>query len=70
MAQIDARVANVPSGWVLPLASKKRLQLLPAEMFNRTFDRAPDEWLHVAPLKRPPLFLTVVCGLIAAGRAG
>lgn len=67
MAQIDARVANVPSGWVLPLASKRRLQLLPAEMFNRTFDRAPDEWLHVAPLKRPPLFLTVVCGLIAAG---
>ena len=60
----DPRIAFVPPGWVWPAASKKRLALLPAEMFNSTFERAPDDWLHVAPLKKPPLFLTLVTGVI------
>lgn len=66
MAEYDPRTAFVPPGWVWPLASSRRLRMLPAEMFNRTFERAPDDWLHVAPLKRPPLFLTITAGVIAA----
>ncbi|KTR88553.1 hypothetical protein NS220_16215 [Microbacterium testaceum] len=60
----NPRSAFIPPGWATPFASRKRLQLLPAEMFNRTFERAPDEWLHVAPLRRPPLILTIAFALI------
>jgi hypothetical protein len=60
----NPRSAFIPPGWATPSASRKRLQLLPAEMFNRTFERAPDEWLHVAPLRRPPLILTIGFALI------
>lgn len=67
MTAPDPRVASVPPAWVWPLASKKRLRMLPAEMFNRSFERAPDDWLHVAPLKRPPVALTVFSGIVALG---
>jgi len=63
----NPRTPFVPAGWATPFGSRKRLQLLPAEMFNRTFERAPDDWLHVAPLRKPPLILTIAFALIALG---
>ena len=63
----SAPVPPIPAHWLTPRASRKPLQLLPAEMFNRTFERAPDDWLHVAPLRRPPVVLIVAAGLVGAG---
>ncbi|MBM7462902.1 hypothetical protein [Microbacterium dextranolyticum] len=62
----DARVASVPAGWVGSRASRAPLQMLTAEVFNRSFTPSPDATIHVAPLRRPPATLTVVVGLIAA----
>lgn len=65
MALPDPRIPSMPSGWAGPRSSRKPLQMMAAEMFNRSFSPAPDATIHVAPLKRPPVALVVVCGVIA-----
>lgn len=65
MALPDPRIPVIPSGWAGPRASRKPMLLLPAELFNRTFRRAPDGTVHVALLRRSPIVLVVALGVIA-----
>lgn len=66
MSLPDPRIAAIPNGWAGPAPSRKPLRLMPAELFNRSYRPAPDAYLHVAPLKRPPIPLIIACGVIAA----
>ncbi len=66
MTDLDPRIASIPDGWAGRAPSRKPLRILPAELFNRSYRPAPDSYLHVAPLRRPPLPLLIACGVIAA----
>lgn len=39
--------------------------MMTAEVFNRSFAPAPDPTIHVAPLRRPPVWLVIAWGAIA-----
>lgn len=66
MNQPDPRIASIPANWAGPGASQKPFELLSAELFNRSYRPARDEYLHVAQLRAPSTLLFVACAAILA----
>lgn len=60
----EAQSPAVPPGWAGRAPSRRPLRLMPAELFNRSYRPALDDYLHVAPLRRPPIGVMIACAVI------
>ncbi len=56
----------VPPSWFRSPGARKPLELLSAELFNRSYTPSPDAYLHVARLRAAPTML-LVAGAVIGG---